>query len=99
MNGRKQSGKKYPDPPSAREGRSWQRSSNYQMRGVVGSRMASQDGEDDSDATMEEERLAYEKSKRDYQLWTTATTAICFTAIYSFYPRVSTYKLSQRVEN
>lgn len=89
MTGKVQPGKRYSDPPSAREGQSWQRSSGYTKRGLVGSRLAAGgDGDDAAEAKAEEERLAYERTKQDYQLWTTATTAVCFAATYYFYPRV-----------
>eukprot|EP00892_Ulva_mutabilis_P010928 jgi/Ulvmu1/8207/UM041_0016.1 len=88
MTGKTQSGKKYADPPSAREGQSWQRSSGYQKRGVVATRMVADAGDDSAaEARLQEEQLAYEASKQEYQLWTTATTLVCAAAVCSFYTR------------
>lgn len=89
MTGKIQPGKKYSDPPSTREGQSWQRSSGYKKRGLIGARLAMGDSDEDgSQAKEEEERIAYENMKQQYQLWTTATTVVCFAAVCSFYPRV-----------
>lgn len=96
MTGKVQPGKKYSDPPSTREGQSWQRSSGYKKRGAIGARLAAGDiDEDNTQAKEEEERLAYESMKQQYQLWTTATTVFCFAAVCAFYTRVCCSNLSQ----
>ena len=34
------------------------------------------------------EQARYDELKREYNLWTTGTAAVCFAAVYSFYSRV-----------
>lgn len=82
-------GQLYRIPPTSGEVKSWARSSGYSARNT---RVALVLDDDEAQQTREEAAKeaadAFEASKKDYQLWTTVTAAVCTALTFSFYTRV-----------
>jgi hypothetical protein len=82
-------GQLYAIPPTSAEQKSWARSSGYRARNA-----SAQQFLDDETAELVREEAAkeaaeaFEASKKEYQLWTTATAAVCTALTYAFYTRV-----------
>lgn len=82
-------GQLYAIPPTSAEVKSWTRSAGYRARNASAAQLM--DGEAAQEAREEaakESAEAFEASKKEYQLWTTATAAVCTVLTYSFYTRV-----------
>lgn len=88
----------YAVPPTSAEVKSWARSSGYRARNASAAQVM------DDAATVEaraeaakEASEAFEESKREYQLWTAATAAVCAGLCYSFYTRVCLLSLGMHL--
>jgi ATP synthase protein I len=82
-------GQLYAIPPTSAEQKSWARSSGYRARNSsVQQLMDDETAQKEREEASKEAAAAFEASKREYQLWTTATAAVCTALTYSFYTRV-----------
>lgn len=89
----KKSTKRYADPPTPHQTHRWDRSRNYVKRGEVADAMALKarqlaDPESTEAEMQAAENARFEQLRQEYNLWTSATIAVCFALIYFNYPRV-----------
>ena len=82
-------GQLYAIPPTSAEVKSWARSSGYRARNAGAAQAL--EGDNAKEAREEAAKVAadaFEASKKEMQLWTSVTAAVCTGLAYSFYTRV-----------
>lgn len=82
-------GQLYAIPPTSAEVKSWARSSGYRARNAGAAQALEGDNAKEArEAAAKEAADAFEASKKEMQLWTSATALVCTALTYSFYTRV-----------